>query len=207
MRPEHLCKVFFEGEFYNSVAHAFFAAKTQDATERRRIRKAPTHQEMLQIASYMQEPSDWGLKKLALMEKLTRDKFRRDRELREKLKATNVRSLVNVLQGSDGRFSGLADSLQEKLFWGTVGNKGENKLGELLEKVRYSISDDCEVEEWIKSIVQLVDCDRSAMPKIEIDVFKDGERIESITLENNPLFIFGRGHKSDMILRHESIAL
>ena len=56
-------------------------------------------------------------------------------------------------------------------------------------------------------MVQLVDCDRSAMPKIEIDVFKDGERIESITLENNPLFIFGRGHKSDMILRHESIAL
>ena len=111
MRPDHLCKVFFEGEFYNSVAHAFFAAKTPDATERRRIRKAPTHQEMLQIASYVQEPADWGLKKLALMEKLTRDKFRRDRDLREKLKATNMRSLVNVLQGSEGRLSGLADSL------------------------------------------------------------------------------------------------
>ena len=59
----------------------------------------------------MQEPADWGLKKLALMEKLTRDKFRRDRDLREKLKATNMRSLVNVLQGGDGRLSGLADSL------------------------------------------------------------------------------------------------
>ena len=66
---------------------------------------------MLQIASYVQEPADWGLKKLALMEKLTRDKFRRDRDLREKLKATNMRSLVNVLQGSEGRLSGLADSL------------------------------------------------------------------------------------------------
>ena len=50
------------------------------------------------------------MKKLALMEKLTRDKFRRDRDLREKLKATNMRSLVNVLQGSEGRFSGLADT-------------------------------------------------------------------------------------------------
>ena len=45
------------------------------------------------------------------------------------------------------------------------------------------------------------------MPKIDIDVFKDGEMIESITLENNPMFIFGRGPKCDMVLRHESIAL
>jgi len=47
LKAEHPAKVWFEGEYYNSVAHAFEAAKTTDETERRRIRKAPTHQEML----------------------------------------------------------------------------------------------------------------------------------------------------------------
>ena len=87
------------------------------------------------------------------MESLTRDKFRRDRELREKLKATNTRCLVNNLQG-DSRMGGVNDPLySEKIFWGVVNLKGENKLGEILEKVRFSIVDDCEIEEWIKSTV------------------------------------------------------
>ena len=105
LRTDYPCKIHFEGEYYNSVAHAFAAAKTEDETERRRIRKAPTHQEMLKIAQNVKEPKGWEEKKLALMERLTREKFRRDRELREKLKATNLRSLVNILQVGDSRMS------------------------------------------------------------------------------------------------------
>ena len=201
------CKVYFDGEYYNSAAHAFAAAKTDDETDRRRIRKAPTHQEMVKIAQYVKEPADWEEKKLAVMECLTREKFRRDRELREKLKATNTRSLVNILHGGDARMNSNQETIAEKMFWGQIGTKGNNKLGEILEKVRLSIADDCEIEEWIKSTVDLVDGDRKAMPKIEIDVLKDSELIESITLSNNPMFIFGRGPKCDMVLRHESIDL
>ena len=73
--------------------------------------------------------------------------------LREKLKATNMRSLVNVLQGNDARMGGVTEIPAEKLYWGMVGTKGENKLGEVLEKVRFSIADDCEIVEWIKSTV------------------------------------------------------
>ena len=47
LNTEYPCKVHFEGEFYSSVAHAYEAAKTTDETDRRRIRKAPTHKEML----------------------------------------------------------------------------------------------------------------------------------------------------------------
>ena len=140
------------------------------------------------------------------MERLTRDKFRRDSELREKLKATELRKLVNVLQGNDARIGGVTEIPAEKLYWGMVGTKGENKLGEVLEKVRFSITHYNETVEWIKSTVSLVDGDRAAMPKIEIDVIKDGEMIESITLENHPMFIFGRGPNCDVVLRHESIA-
>lgn len=47
LKAEHPAKVWYEGELYNSAAHAFIAAKSTDETEKRRIRKAPTHQEML----------------------------------------------------------------------------------------------------------------------------------------------------------------
>ena len=60
------------------MAHAFEAAKTIDETERRRIRKAPTFREMLQIAKLVKEPANWSLRKLRVMERLLRDKFRRD---------------------------------------------------------------------------------------------------------------------------------
>ena len=42
LQPAFPCKVYFEGEYYNSVAHAYTAAKTEDEEKRRRIRKAPT---------------------------------------------------------------------------------------------------------------------------------------------------------------------
>ena len=82
---DHSCKVLFDGEFYNSVTHAYEASKSSDETERRRIRKAPTYKEMLQIAKLINEPHNWATKKLSVMEALLRDKFRRDEELRERL--------------------------------------------------------------------------------------------------------------------------
>lgn len=134
MKPDFPCKVYFEGEYYNSVAHAYAAAKTDDEEKRRRIRKAPTFQEMLSIAQYVEESPIFTAKKYSLMESLTRDKFRRDRELREKLKATNTRSLVNVLLGNDARAGSNNETIAEKLYWGMIDSKGENKLGEILEK-------------------------------------------------------------------------
>ena len=112
-----------------------------------------------------------------------------------------------MLQGSDARAGASQETIAERLYWGVIDSKGENKLGEILEKVRFTIVDDCEIEEWIRSTVDLVDGDRKAMPKIDLDVYKNGERIESITLEHCPMFIFGRGPKCDVVLRHESIDL
>ena len=162
---------------------------------------------MLQISQYIEEPENWSAKKYALMDNLTRDKFRRDIELREKLKATNTRELINVLIGNDAKPGSNNETISEKLYWGMIDSKGENKLGAILKKVRFSIVDDSEVEEWIKSTVDLVDCERKAMPKIDLDVYKSGELIESITLENGPMFIFGRAPSCALVLRHESIDL
>ena len=50
------------------------------------------------------------------MERFTRDKFRRNPELRERLKATLDRELINDLsnQGPNA----------ETLYWGSIGKKG-----------------------------------------------------------------------------------
>ena len=117
LRAEFPAKVLFEGEIYNSVAHALEAAKTEDPTERRRIRKAPTHREMLQVARHVQQPPNWTAVRLVIMEQLLRDKFRRDRELRERLKGTGARPLINVVP-SAARTGGAGGG--DKAFWGVV---------------------------------------------------------------------------------------
>ena len=50
------------------------------------------------------------------MELLLRDKFRRNKDLRERLKATGDRELVNTYP----------DYSVSNIFWGVVGGKGQN---------------------------------------------------------------------------------
>lgn len=48
------------------------------------------------------------------MENLTRDKFRRNKDLRERLATTQTREIINVLNEKN----------EENLFWGIVGKNG-----------------------------------------------------------------------------------
>lgn len=57
------------------------------------------------------------------MESLLRDKFRRHKELRERLKATGSRDLWNSYQ----------EDTPSNIFWGMVKEKGQNQLGRMLE--------------------------------------------------------------------------
>ena len=98
------------------------------------------------------------------MEALLRDKFKRNNELRDRLQATQQRTLLNTLSGP---------ATEEKLFWGHVGKHGQNNLGKLLEKVRLSINDDSDLDHWMSTCFDLVDGDRSAMPTITLDTHKD----------------------------------
>jgi len=45
----------FQKEIYNSVAHAYIAAKTpEDSVMRRRILKAPTYKDMIEISGIVE---------------------------------------------------------------------------------------------------------------------------------------------------------
>jgi len=66
---------------------------------------------MYNVARTIEEQEGWQHKKLKIMEKITRDKFRRSKELRDKLAATQQREIINILN----------DKNEENLFWGVVG--------------------------------------------------------------------------------------
>jgi hypothetical protein len=63
-------------------------------------------------------------------------------------------------------------------------------LGKLLESIRSSIHEETELDQWILHTFNLVES-RKRMPSINLEVYKDGELIESITLEGKNCFIFG----------------
>ena len=142
------------------------------------------------------------------MEQLLRDKYRREPELRERLAQTGTRTLVNLLQ-SDARFGGSTTNAlmagsdavsKQKLLWGKVpatgsseSTNGQNRLGTLLEKVRLSCLNETEIDDWIRSSVKLMEGDVGEIPPIRMDVYKEGQQIETINLTNRTLFRFGRG--------------
>lgn len=103
------------------------------------------------------------------MEKIQRDKFRRNKELRDKLMTTGNRSIINTLDGSkEDEF---------KIYWGVLknGTLGENKLGEILEKVRGDLMNGSELEKWMTTCFPLISTDnKKILPKIVLTTFKDG---------------------------------
>ncbi|CDW73079.1 fha domain containing protein [Stylonychia lemnae] len=196
MRPDFPSPVYYEGETYSTAAHAYNAAKLIDPNMRRRIQKAPTLQEMYNVARTIEEPEGWTHKKLKVMERIMRDKFRRSRDMRERLAATQNREIINFLP----------DKSEENLYWGMVGKQGQNQLGKILERVRQSVHDESEMEQWMQNNFNLVE-GRKKLPSINLEVFKDGQLIESITLENKPYYVFGaHPHKCDVVLKHPSMS-
>ena len=153
------------------------------------------------MARTIEEGEGWNVPtKLRVMETIMRDKFRRSRDLRDRLAATQNRELVNVGERKD----------EESLFWGVVGTggrgQGQNQLGKVLEKVRQSVHDESEIVDWIGMAFKLVE-GRKKLPIINLECYKDGELIETITLDGKAFYIFGAHQlKCDVLLRHQSIS-
>lgn len=121
-----LCSVWFEGHIYNSVEHAYQAAKTLNDNERREIRYKATPNQAKQAGRKCTIRPDWDNVKVEIMESLLREKFS---QLPEK----------NVLL-STGDHILIEGNWWGDRFWGQdpVGN-GQNWLGHLLMKIREEI--------------------------------------------------------------------
>jgi len=185
-------EVYYKGYMYPTVSHAYNAARAPNEKMRNIIQKSPTLSSMYEFARNFEDPKDWAFKRIRVMETLIRDKFRRKRDLREKLASTANRELVHVTS--------------DDTFWGTVNGKGQNQLGRILEQVRKDVIEDSELIHWLFFAFQLQE-DKKSQPSVKLEVLKDNKSIENVVLEGKSFYLMGaNAHKCDYVMEHPSIS-
>jgi ribA/ribD-fused uncharacterized protein len=200
-----LTPVYYEGTLYPSVTHAFHAARSTDENTKKAILNADSFKTVGNIARRINDPEKWELRRLKVMEMLVRDKFRRSKELQEKLKATTGRELIMTYN----------EESSGNLFWGVVNGKGQNQLGRILSKIREDLMPSSntsgntlnfkEIYNWISNCFDLV-TEYNLLPEIQLTVIKDTQTIDHIVLKGQAVYKFGNLPDSDVVLAHPSIS-
>jgi N-glycosidase YbiA len=119
-------EVEFDGVIYPTVEHAFQAAKTLNPTEREMVLLAKTPGQAKRVGRTVTLIDDWDDIKFSVMYDLVRQKFNNIVELKNKLIATGTEILVEGNTWGD-------------TYWGICRGIGENKLGEILMRVRIKL--------------------------------------------------------------------
>eukprot|EP01017_Pseudomicrothorax_dubius_P024323 TRINITY_DN2586_c0_g4_i5.p1 TRINITY_DN2586_c0_g4~~TRINITY_DN2586_c0_g4_i5.p1 ORF type:complete len:393 (-),score=64.20 TRINITY_DN2586_c0_g4_i5:615-1793(-) len=195
LNNEYPCAVYYDGNLYKTVYHAYQAARTDLIHIREKIKYADTLAELFEIAAQVEDSPDWTHRRLKVMEMLIRDKFRRHKDLRERLATTGSRELINSY----------ADPSPSNLFWGVVDGKGQNQLGRILENVRADIKSGDEPQKWLFFTFKLQD-DRNFIPNVTIEITRNSEPLDKITLEHKSFHLIGKLKTNGIILEHESIS-
>jgi ribA/ribD-fused uncharacterized protein len=120
------CEVFFEGNIYPSVEHAYQAAKTLSQEERERIRSAKTPGDAKKLGRRVTLQAGWDATRVGVMRELLRVKFSNN-VLKAMLLETGDADLV------EGNFWG-------DHFWGICKGRGKNNLGKLLMEIRKEVA-------------------------------------------------------------------
>ncbi len=115
---------------YGSAESAFQAGKTEDEDEKSELASMSAH-EAKRFGRSLTLPSDWGTKRIDVMEKVLRAKFTQNNDLGQLLVDTGDAELRMLNRRDD--------------FWGIVQQPdgsvtGENRLGQLLMKIRDELS-------------------------------------------------------------------
>lgn len=121
--------VTYEGDVYETVEHAFQAAKTLSVGERRQIRNAASPGRAKRMGRQATLREGWDSMRVDVMRELLRAKFS-DPELQGLLLDTGNRPLLEGNTWNDR-------------FWGVClrTGRGQNWLGRLLMEVRDELSD------------------------------------------------------------------
>jgi ribA/ribD-fused uncharacterized protein len=111
---------------YPSSEHAYQAAKTKDKKMRKKIAQQPTAWQAKDLGQKIELREDWEERKVEIMYRILRAKFKQHKDLREKLLATGDAELIEGNTWND-------------TFWGVCQGKGKNMLGKLLMLLRIEL--------------------------------------------------------------------
>lgn len=118
----YLHPIIYEGVLYQSLEHAYQAAKTINPIQRAHVLAAKNCATAKKLGKIITLRQGWNDMKLGVMEELLRQKFS-DPTLRTMLIQTGDQHLEEGNYWHDE-------------FWGTYHGKGENHLGKLLMMIR-----------------------------------------------------------------------
>lgn len=195
LNNEFECEIYFEGLFYPNVYNAYQAARTTSQFYRKKFTESLSSYEIYELSNQIDNPENWDANRLIVMEQLLRDKFLRHKELTQKLVETGNRQMLNSY----------SDKTVSNLYWGVVGNEGENHLGKLLMAIRADIVTGKDLEKWISSQIKL-SADVRLQPDYIIEVFKEDQRIEVHELSKKFYYVFGSSSESDVQMPNPSIS-
>lgn len=124
------CEIEWDKLQYRSVEHAFQAAKTFDNDRREEIRTARTPGEAKRLGRQVELIEGWEEVKDEIMYTLIHKKFKSE-SLKAKLLSTGEAELIEDNNWGDK-------------YWGMCNGVGQNRLGEILMKVREEIREEAE---------------------------------------------------------------
>jgi ribA/ribD-fused uncharacterized protein len=197
LSPSFATDVFLSGETepYPSYEHALQASRFSLIEERDKIRNTPLIRDVKKMTPKFKSNKGelWKQECLSTAERLLRDKFIRNKELTNLLKATGKKSLV------------YANTYGEH-FWGSpVDNpsRGQNHLGSLLEKIRNDIIKGEDIDLWLTTQIKIVG---SNEVDIKLQVEKNGEVIsdDCQVFERRPKLFLGKAESNDIVTAHSS---
>jgi len=183
----------WDGTLFPTARHALMAAQFPAAAEA--IAKASSIAEARKAADGESEIDGWQGRRLQVMEKILRDKFRRSAELRKRLQETGDRDLIWD-NDEDG-------------FWGAVKGRGQNQLGRILMEIRSSIQDDTEFNQWLFVCCELED-QEVKQPPVELLETKSEDGVAETKkvhrLSGKAFFKLGKMPTSAVVALHPSIS-
>ncbi len=119
------------GLTYPTIEHAYQAAKTENIEVRRDIQQAKTPGKAKRLGRRCSLILGWEKSKDSIMLELVTQKFTRYSGLRKLLLTTGEIELIEGNTWGD-------------IYWGVCQGEGQNKLGEILMKIRFELALDLE---------------------------------------------------------------
>ena len=195
LSPGFDCPVMLPGDdlLFPSFEHALQASRTTDISKRAAIRDAKSARDAKKLGSKVDVSSNWKENCAGIAEKLLRDKFFRNKELKAKLLKTEHRTLKFVNNYGDQ-------------FWGiTADGKGQNKLGKLLEKIRTEIEQGEEVDHWLSDHFKAVSEEQVAL---QVVVSRGGQKVpeECKRISQRAKVFIGKSESNDIVCNHVSVS-
>ncbi|EGR30834.1 hypothetical protein IMG5_122670 [Ichthyophthirius multifiliis] len=202
--------VLYENILYPSVSAAFQASRSTNQQIRLQISQIDSPEELWEIAQEIEDPQDWGEKRLKIMEILLRDKFRRSKELRERLRLTEEKYKIKIKKKkkyiSDRQLIySYENETPSDMFWGVCKGRGYNNAGILLETIRKDISENQDMKKWMLTKFR-IEQDVKLLPIITLKVSKNGQQIETIILKSRSYYYLGQYKTCNVLLTHPTVS-